>query len=200
MNMIKKIARKPFLEKYPEFIQDIYYRNKYISPETFSSYILFVEAGSTVGLCNNLSKGLTKLIKKLKYENVSFLGDTTLPWLSRDHDYKPVKRGLDYLVEKKISKSFNGAIQVDTNELPEFLKHLFWLVRCNGIVIYAHFSDPGFNIMGSICQYGNIHISTLNEETNIAFNQVLPETGLNISTTNECGGGRIFKRYAASIS
>jgi hypothetical protein len=198
--MLKKINRKTFLEKYSDFIQASPYRNKYISPETFDSYILYVEAKSTIGLCNNLSKELTKLLKLLQYENVTFLGDTTTPWLFRQHDYKPVKLGLDYLADNKISKSFNGAIQVIDEDLSEFLKHLFWLVRCNGIVIFAHFSDPGFNIMGSICQYGNIHFNTLNEETDRAFNAALEKTGLNISTDNNCGGGRIYKRYSTNIS
>lgn len=197
--MIKKINRKAFLQKYPNFIQSNDYRNKYVFPETFDSYILFVEARSTVGLCNTLSKELTKLIKLLQFENVTFLGDTTIPWLFSDHDYKPVKKGLEYLVNNKISKSFNGAIQVNTNDLPEFMKHLFWLVRCNGIVIYAHFSDPEFNIMGGICQYGNIHLSTLNEETDLHFNKILINTELDILTEGHCGGEKIFKRKATGV-
>ena len=197
--MLKKINRKAFLEKHPKFIQASAYRNKYIFPETFDSYILYVEANSTVGLCNNLSKELTGLLKIMQYEHISFLGDSTIPWLYRDHDYRPVKRGLDYLVDNKISKSFNGAIQVSTTDLPEFLKHLFWLVRCNGIVMYVHFSDPGFNIMASICKYGNIHFSTLNEETDRAFNKALEKTNLHISSDNNCGGGRIYKRYATFV-
>ena len=197
--MLKKISRKAFLEEYPEFIQSNDYRNKYIFPEVFDSYILYVEAKSTFGLRNNISKELTKLLKLLRYENISFLGDTTTPWLFRDHDYKPVKAGLHYLIANKISKSFNGAIKVNLETLQEFIKHLFWLVRCNGIVMYAHFSDPGFNIMGSICQYGNIHFSTLNEKTDVAFNKALDETNLSILSDNNCGGGRIYKRYGTFV-
>ena len=63
--MLKKINRKAFLEKYPNFVQDNPYRNKHISPETYDNYILYVEAGSTVGLCNKVSKELTKLLKLL---------------------------------------------------------------------------------------------------------------------------------------
>lgn len=197
--MLKKINRKAFIERYPTFIQANEHRNKYIAPETFDSYILYVEAKSTVGLCNNLSKELTGLLKILQYEHISFLGDSTIPWLYRDHDYSPVKKGLDYLIENKISKSFNGAIQINITDLPEFLKHLFWLVRCNGIIMYAHFSDPGFNIMASICQYGNIHFSTLNEETDLAFNKALEKTALHISSDNKCGGRKINQRAATSV-
>jgi len=199
INMLKKINRKTFLENYPEFIQDNPYRNKHIAPETFDSYILYVESGNTTGLCNKLSKELTKLLNLLKYESISFLGDTTIPWLYREHDYKPVKRALDYLKKNKISKSFNGAIQVDIKELPQFTKHLFWLVRCNGIIICSHFNDPGFNIMVSICQYGNIHFSTLNEETDLAFNEALDKTDFHIFDGNSCYSGTIYKRYATFV-
>lgn len=197
--MLKKINRKTFLEQYPEFIQHNSYRDTYIAPETFNSYILYVESGNTTGLCNQLSKELTKLLKLLKYESISFLGDTKIPWLYQEHDYKPVKQALDYLKENKISQSFNGAIQVDIGEVPQFIKHLFWLVRCNGIIIYAHFSDPDFNIMVSICQYGNIHFSSLNEETDSAFNEALEQTDFHILDGNSCYSGTIYKRYATFV-
>lgn len=194
--MLKKISRKAFLETYPDFTRTDYRRDKFFSPETYDSYILYVEAKSTIGLCNNVSAAVAKLINALGYTDLAFLGDGTTPWLFREHDYKPVKRGLDYLIENKISKSFNGAIQVDNRELSVFVKHLFWLVRCNGVVFDAYFSDPGFNIIASICKYGNLHFSTLNEKTDLTFNEVLDQTNFHISTDNNCGGGRIPGRTA----
>ena len=38
------------------------------------------------------------------YSELIFLGDLKIPWLSREHDYKPAKQGLQYLVENKIGK------------------------------------------------------------------------------------------------
>jgi hypothetical protein len=194
--MLKKIGRKIFLEKYPNITHGNAYRDKFVVPEVYDSYILYANSGSTTGLCSGVSTGLTKLMQLLCYDRVYFLGDTTTPWLFRDHDYTPVNRGLTYLANNKISKSFNGAIEVDIQSLTQFMKHLFWLVRCNGIVTYVQFIDPGFNIMGSICQYGNIHFSTVNEEVDEAFNNELPQTGLHILEGNNCGGERIYGRKA----
>jgi hypothetical protein len=132
-------------------------------------------------------------------KNFSFWAIQQSRGLFRDHDYAPVKRGLEYLKENNISRSFNGAIQVNMPDFPEFMRHLFWLVRCNGIVIYAHFSDPGFNIIASICQYGNIHLSTLNEETDVLFNSAIGKTNLFFVPDGDCGGGRIYKRYSTFI-
>jgi hypothetical protein len=78
--MLKKINRKVFLEKYPNFIQASPYRNKYISPETYDSYILGVEWKSTTGLCSSIAKETSKLLSMLGYEEFFFLGDTTIPW------------------------------------------------------------------------------------------------------------------------
>jgi len=197
--MLKKISRKRFLEKYPNFIQASYYKNKYVIPETYENYILGVEWKSTTGLCSSIAKEASKLLRILGYEELFFLGDTTTPWLFREHDYAPVKKALEYLAENKISKSFNGAIRVKMDDFPEFMRHLFWLVRCNGIVIYAHFSDAGFNIIASICQYGNIHLSTLNEEADGALNDALFLTNFFEVPDGQCGGGRVYKRYATSI-
>jgi len=43
-------------------------------------------------------------------------------------------KALQYLVDNKISKRFNGALQFDTAEIPTFIKHLAWLVRTNVIL------------------------------------------------------------------
>jgi len=61
-------------------------------------------------------------------------------------------------------------------------------------VFYPYFGDAGFNIVATVCQYGNLHFSTLNEETDTIFNKVLTQTGLYISTNNDCGAGRIAGR------
>lgn len=194
--MIKKIPRKIFLKKNPDFPVASYYRNKYFFPQTYNNYILYAEGRSTIGICRNVSIGLSVLIKKLEFRELSFLGDTTSPWLFRDHDYKPVKQGLDYLIQHKISKSFNGAIQVDSIDVLEFLKHIFWLVRCNGIVFTPHFSDQDFNALISICQYGNIHFCTMNEEVDVAFNRAILDTGLHFLNESRCSSYRIPHRKA----
>ncbi|WP_419700146.1 hypothetical protein [Mucilaginibacter sp. NFX135] len=196
--MIKKIARKSFLEKYPNFPTVSPYRNRYFFPETYDSYILYADAKSAVSLCRSLTKELSKLIQVLNFDHLSCLGDANIPWLFRDHDYKPVKEGLDYLVQKKVSKSFSGALKVDVVDLPDFLRHIFWLVRCNGVVFIPHFSDSEFNVLISICQYGNIHFSTLNKEADIVFNEAILQTELYIPDDNKCRGFKIAHRKSTN--
>ncbi|CAN5365379.1 hypothetical protein BH09BAC6_BH09BAC6_27110 [soil metagenome] len=189
--MLKTVNRKSFLKAYPDFPQSNNYRNTYTYPGIYNSYILYTDAVSTRGLCNNVATALTKLMKLLNYRQLSFLGDSTIPWLYRDHDYKPVKRGLDFLVQNKVSKTFAGALTVDVENLPGFAKHLFWLVRCNGVVFTPYFCDEGFNIIANVCKYGNIHFDTLNEQADLAFNKAIGQTGLVISTDNNCYTGKI---------
>lgn len=194
--MIRKIARRRFLKEYPDFPIVSYYRNKYFFPDTYGHYILYVEAKSTIGLCKNIAGELLKLIRGLNYQQVVCLGDQSTPWLFREHYYKPVKEGLNYLVQKNASKSFNGAFQIDLTDLQEFLRNIFWLVRCNGIVFIPHFSDRDFNIIVSVCQYGNIHFSTLNETADLAFNNVIQQTALYISEDNKCHSFKIKHRIS----
>jgi len=194
--MIKKVSRKRFLKNYPNFPVTSPYRNKYFFPETYNSYILYAESRSTIGLCKNISAGATALIKGLGIHEIFFLGDTTSPWLLREHDYKPVKQALEYLEQHKISKSFNGAIEVDELDLPVFLMHLFWLVRCNGVVFTPRFSDAGFNVIISLCHYGNIHFSTLNQQADESFNAAVLNTGLQFLNEESCSSYKIPNRVA----
>jgi len=196
--MLKKISRKTFLNTYPDFPTANYRKNAFTYPNSYGHYILYVEAKSTKGLCNIVAGEFAKLMKLSNYTEISFLGDTTTPWLYRSHDYKPVACALNYLVENNISKTFNGAIITDSLNRVEFFKHLFWLVRCNGVVFYPHFSDANFNIVGSICQYGNIHLSTLSKEADRVFHEKLQQTKFTITDESKCTG-RIFGRRALSV-
>jgi hypothetical protein len=191
--MLKKISRKAFLNTYPNFPTTDYRKDIYTFPNYHKQYILYVEAKSTRGLCNIVSQELAKLTTLLDYENISFLGDNTAPWLFREHDYKPVTTALNYLAENKISKSFNGAILTNAHNQTEFTKHLFWLVRCNGVVFYPYFSDVNFNIVGTICQYGNIHLSTLNQKSDQLLNNMIQKTKFIITDKSKCTG-RIYGR------
>lgn len=133
-------------------------------PPVFKSHILTVPAHTFKGAIKNLGMELVGLAKALQADSFVFLGDTDTTWLYQHNDHKPVQKAQQYLTDNKIGKRFNGAIQVPLLEIPVFVKHLAWLIRCNAALPYFHFIDPNQNIVGNICQYGNLHISTLNKE------------------------------------
>ncbi|TWR30609.1 hypothetical protein FPZ43_06635 [Mucilaginibacter pallidiroseus] len=196
--MLIKIPRYKFFKHYPDFPKSNDYHNKYSFPETYDYYIFSTPpAKSTVGLSNNISLGLTKLVKVLGYHGLYFMGDTTIPWLYKKHHYKPVQKALDYIADSNIKSTFNGALYADVSELPIFVRHLFWLERCNGVVSNPYFTDSGFNIIGNICKYGNIHLSTINELTDDLLNDVLAETPLSIFEGESCGSSAIPHRILA---
>ncbi|MEO5684921.1 MAG: hypothetical protein ABIQ88_19920 [Chitinophagaceae bacterium] len=132
-------------------------------PKVFASYVLTIKATSYRGQVNLLATEIANLTKHLRYEHLIFLGDEKTPWLDKASDYKSAMGGLEFLIANKVGKRFNGALLTDIANLPTFIKHLTWLIRSNTLLPYVHFMDKGQNIVGSICQYGNLHIDSLNK-------------------------------------
>ena len=165
--MLIKINRQDCLKKYPSFPVRSYNHEKdeeaFFYPKVFKSYILTLTSKTFKGHIRQLGTELLKLINQLGYDKIIFMGDTELAWLHQDNEYKPVKEAQQYLIDNKIGKLFNGALQVENSELVSFVKHLSWLTRCNASLPYIHFTDKGQNIIGNICKYGNLHLDTLNE-------------------------------------
>jgi hypothetical protein len=191
--MLKKISRRKFLKDHPYFPQANNYHNKFTYPDVYENYILYTEARSIPDLCRKVSKELAKLLSVLKLKNIAFQGDSSIPWLYANHQYKPVQQAYQYLLDNNVSPDFNGALQTDDASLATFSSHLFWLVRCNGVLSIPHFTDDDYNIVGYICQYGNIHWSNLNKETDDLFNDALVKTKLKMTDDSICTG-RIYKR------
>ncbi len=140
--MLYKITRQDCIDQYQTFPLRSYDYEKdeeeYIYPPVFKSYILTLSTKSFKGHVKALGIELKKLTKALHADTLIFLGDTETPWLYQENDYKHVKEAQQYLSEKTIGKRFNGALQVDTAELPTFTRHLAWLVRCNAALPYFH--------------------------------------------------------------
>jgi hypothetical protein len=188
--MLTKIRRHDCLDQYQTFpLRGYDYDNDeetFFYPKVFKSYILALPSKSFRGHVNALGLELTKLATALQFEALLFLGDTEIPWLYQNNDYKPVKEAQEYLTGRKVGKRFNGALQVETSELPTFIKHLAWLTRCNAALPYFHFIDKGQNIVGSICKYGNLHLDTLNEQVDKTFRQLVDSSKFDYGDKNSC--------------
>ena len=184
--MLFKIKRQDCFDKFPKFPRSNYYREEFFFPRCYKGYTLTLTALSLKGHIKLLSEELTNLIGLLGYDNLIFLGDTTNPWLWQENDYKPVKEALNYLKINKISRTFNGGLKVSRTELPTFLKHLAWLIRCNAALPDFYFMDEGQNIVGNICKYANIHLFTVNESTDKAFTEYIKSTRLESTDPDNC--------------
>ena len=188
--MLTKIRRQDCLDQYQTFpLRGYDYNNDeetFFYPKVFKSYILTLPSKSFKGHVKALGIEINKLATAHQFDTLLFLGDTEIPWLYQNNDYKPVKEAQEYLTGKKIGKRFNGALQVETSDLPTFIKHRAWLTRCNASLPYFHFIDKGQNIVGSICKYGNLHLDTMNEQADKAFKLLVDSSKFEYGDKNSC--------------
>jgi len=188
--MLIKIDRQDAINKFPNLPLRHYdpkeEEDVFNYPKVFANYVLTLPSKSYKGHVKLLGTELVSLANNLGYDNFIFLGDEDIAWLRRLNTYETFQDALHYLVDNKINKRFNGALQVDKAEIPTFIKHLAWLVRTNGILPYVHFIDPGQNIIGDICQYGNLHISTKNKTANKNFKDAIAKSPFTHLTDTSC--------------
>lgn len=189
--MIIKIARKEAIDKYPnlplrEWISDEEGYDDSYFPQTFANYVLTLPSKSYIGHIKLLGKELTALTKSFGFDKLIFLGDIDIAWLKRNIDFKQAKEALQYLADNKIGKRFNGALQVDLIQLSNFMVQLAWLVRTNAILPYVYCIDPDQNFIASICQYGNLHFSTLNELTDKVLVAEISKTKFEFMNEDNC--------------
>ncbi|HEX7847196.1 MAG TPA: hypothetical protein VF476_15455 [Chitinophagaceae bacterium] len=178
--MLIKISRQDCLKRWPKFPQKWFDNRKEeiesFYPTVFRSYVLIIQSKTFKRHAKQLGRELAELTKALEFDSLLFLGDSDTAWLYQDSDYKPVSEALQFLKDKKINKKFNGALQVTPESLPIFITHLSWLSRCNAALPYFYFSNKEQTVLGTICQYGNIHFDTLNELVEMRFHSILPQT------------------------
>ena len=189
--MIIKINRQKTINKFPKLPLRHYDtqldEDVFNNPKTFSNYVLTLPSKFLKRPNKLLGIQLVLLAKSLEFSDFTFLGDEDIPWLRRLHTYKEFQKDLQYLINYKIGKRFSGALQVSIREIPIFIKHLANLVQTNGILPYVHFIDPEQNIIGSICQYGNVHISTMNKKSDKELKSAVAKTLFTYTIAKNCG-------------
>lgn len=186
--MIRKIKRRKVLDTYTVFPQRFYSiqndEESYLSPSVYKSRILTVPDGSLASRDLLLIEELVNLAGILKCDSLIFMGDTERGWLSQKNPYPPAKKAFDYLVDAKVGIGFNGALEVSPPDLAEFLPHFFHLVRYNASLPYFHFTNKQQGFLGSICQYGYLHLESLSASYESEIASALVTTSLIISDGN----------------
>ncbi|RFM26822.1 hypothetical protein [Deminuibacter soli] len=160
--------------------EEIYY------PAVFKSYLLTVSSRSFRSHVMAMGKQLAKMTEFFNIDSLIFLGDTDRPWQYRNIEYKAAREAKLYLTSNKIGKKFNGALQVDRTALPVFIRHLSWLTRCNAALPYIHFTDAEQQLLGHICQYGNLHFHSLDEKMDSALQAYIAQSRFIYVADNKC--------------
>jgi hypothetical protein len=188
--MLTKIDRQEAIDKFPTLLLRHYHPKEdedvFNYTKVFANYVLTLPSKSYKGHIKLLGAQLVSFANNLGFDNFIFLGDEDIAWLRRLNSYTSFQEALQYLVDNKIGKRFNGALQVDTTEILTFIKHLAWLVRTNGILPYVHFIDSGQNIIGNICKYGNLHISTKNKSSDKKFKDAIAKSLFTFFNDKSC--------------
>lgn len=197
--MIKTFSRAASRKKYPSLPISKYRESVLTYPKVYKSYVFTLPSKSARGHAKSIALSIQRVMINMGYEHLIFMGDTTTPWLYKISDYIPTKAALDYLIENNITKTFNGGLIVNINELYPFIAHLFWLVRTNTVLPNVYGIDEWQNILVNICQYGNLHIDTLNKTADNLLHANISSSGLHARKGNTCTepwgrGGKIEGR------
>lgn len=182
---MRKINRKKCLELY-SFPQSDEINETYFYPKQIAHYILELDVTSVSSYLKLLNKNLTKLLIDLDIEELIFLGETKTPWLSQHNSYKPVKEAIGFLKQNNIGNKFNGAIVVKTRSLDIFIKHLFWLTRCNAAFPLAYSTNEKQQLLIHLCKYGNLHIDILDKRIKSSFEKLLKTSDFIILKNRMC--------------
>lgn len=131
------------------------------SPGSFGDPVYFgFPKGDIEDYPRVLGENVLAFSKQLHWDAVLFLPDVPLtPWLAQDNDYLPVQNSLRYLRSIGMDDEFNGGVLAGGEDLATFVGGLFWLVRCNASMPIINFSGRGEKLIGSLCKYGNLHLT-----------------------------------------
>lgn len=184
--MLTTLSRKTCRKRYPSLPVSKYRQSVLTYPKVCRQYVYTLPSKSAGGHAKNIALSLQKLMVKMGYDMLVFMGDAAVPWLYRTSNYKPAKTAVEYLASFNLSKTFDGGLIVSVHELYPFITHLFWLVRTNTVLPYVYGINEGQNILVNICQHGSLHIDTLDKAADDLLQANIALAGLKEREGNTC--------------
>lgn len=132
-------------------------------PHTISFYWIKIDTSCT----HSLATEFYYLLQALQIDELVILGRNNKPWISEATrnrtDDESLLQAIAYFNKLKMSTKFNGAIQVQTPETPEFITHFFTLTQSDSGFYDYYLTDINENLLIHIHYTGRIKILTRNK-------------------------------------
>ena len=181
--MARPISRQECLKLYSKLPVSDDLNEEYFFPEILKSYVLISDFKDDV---EKLSLDVADWLRRMGLDELIFLGETEMPWLSQESDAEQVKQAFKYFYDQKIDATFNGGFLVGNRDILEFIKHLFWLTRLNAAFPIVYFTDKNQGLLGNLCKYGNLHVFTISHDIDKVFLASIAESQFELTEKSQC--------------
>ena len=178
---MKKINRKEIFENYEKiaflisYFQKSMYDEEYDEKKWFDainynvkenpreSFTVMVNSENLNEHSKNLITKLKSLLKKLNSKKLIIVSHLKLDFFGNlNHDYEKVTNAYSKLTKYFPEKKYEEAIEIETNEIDDFIEIFFWLERCDpSIAEYIFWFDIQQKFCFYFCKYGNMEIYIL---------------------------------------
>jgi hypothetical protein len=191
--MIKLIPRKDVLVHYPLMPWIVYDpkldEHEVHIPKGVAYMVLSSAAPTYTGSVNKTCKELMLHFKRLKLDSFIIMGAQETPWRFRQRHYQDLKvtRIMEFFTESGIRPRFNGAVSVPSADFALWFKYIMYAVRVNALVPEMFFMDINQSLYFSPCQYGNLHLTILDQSMLSEVNNAITESELIRMSSGECG-------------
>jgi len=176
---MKRIDRKEIFENYDKIrflisgIQNLLFDENYSIEEEFDALkfetihfsneeiVLRVESNDINSYSKKLSEKLKLLFGLMKTEKIIIISSLKIDlFVGLYNRYHKVKKAYSILSKYIPEKKYIEAIELNINEIDDFVDIFFWLVRCVGnFPEYVWWFDENQKYCFSFCNRGNIHLT-----------------------------------------
>lgn len=125
------------------------------------------------------------LLNDIGIDKVIIVLNSRCDWFGQKNNYKPVKEAILQLRKIVGDKHYYEAFEVDTVNLKQMTKIVFWLGRCNASLPHIHIISEENKINFMICKYGNLHAEIYSKEIDKKIYEVSERLGFSIIETED---------------
>ena len=158
-------------------------------PKGVAYMVISSSASSYTKSVNKTCKEIIRIFKRLNLQTFIIMGAQDTPWRFRQRKYSDLKvtRIMDHFAASGIRRRFNGAVSVSLSEFEVWFKDLLYSVRVNAVVQEMFFMDTNQSLYFSPCQYGNLHLTLLDQLLLLELNNAIDHSELIHISRGDCG-------------
>lgn len=163
---MQKLKRQAVYGHFPGFPSYVYDEANDLDLISFPDTVRYdtLEVCDAVSASDRLARmaaAVRILAGVLSVEGFVFMGESARAWRKQRSLYPPAKRALEFLAAHRIGATFDGGIRLDALEIEEWLPRLMQIIICSASLPVIYFIDAKAQLLGTTCQYGNLHLYTL---------------------------------------